>query len=67
MNKYSTTIISIIKSIAFFALVCGIMYGCAIGMANSAQRDAEYAQTHNCRWDYNDMCYTRAERPWLFD
>ena len=29
-------------------------------------RMAQYAVEHNCRWDYNDMCYTKEQRPWLF-
>ena len=28
---------------------------------------ARYAAEHNCRWDYNDMCYTIEEKPWLFE
>lgn len=27
----------------------------------------EYARQHNCVWDYNDMCYTRDQKPWLFN
>lgn len=27
----------------------------------------EYARANNCRWDYNDMCYTREQKPWLFN
>lgn len=28
---------------------------------------AQYAIEHNCKWDYNDMCYTREQKPWLFN
>ena len=27
----------------------------------------QYAAEHNCKWDYNDMCYTREQKPWLFN
>ena len=27
----------------------------------------KYEVEHNCRYDYNDMCYTRQEKPWLFN
>ena len=27
----------------------------------------QYAVEHNCKWDYNDMCYTREQKPWLFN
>ena len=26
-----------------------------------------YELTHNCRYDYNELCYTQEERPWLFN
>lgn len=61
-----TTIISVIKTFAFAALVSGIMYGCVMAVSMQSQARTEYALEHNCRWDYNDMCYTEDERPWLF-
>lgn len=50
-----------------FVLICLITYMC-IFMLFKARYDymSSYAKQHNCRWDYNDMCYTRAEKPWLF-
>ena len=60
------SIIFIFKTIMFAALASAILYGCQMVISNSAQARAEYAKAHNCRWDYNDMCYTIDERPWLF-
>lgn len=40
-----------------------MMYGCE----KSAERQERFAIEHNCKWDYNDICYTRDQRPWLFD
>lgn len=49
------------------ALIGGMMYGC-VKVAESRHNYMEqYAVEHNCRWDYNDMCYTREQRPWLFE
>lgn len=61
------SIIFIFKTIMFAMLVSAIMYGCMMSVSSSVQAHAEYARTHNCRWDYNDMCYTIDERPWLFN
>ena len=50
-----------------FILLCGVvglmMYGCD----RAAARQEQYAIEHNCRYDYNDLCYTKEQRPWLFD
>lgn len=59
------TAISIFKSISFIALVGWLMYGCVLSFTKPSMATTE--QQYNCRYDYNDMCYTRAERPWLFE
>lgn len=38
-----------------------------IGIVRLEENKAQYAKEHNCRWDYNDMCYTVEQRPWLFN
>lgn len=56
--------ITIFKSILFVVLLCGFMYGCMMSANNSM---AATEKQHNCRYAYNDMCYTREQRPWLFE
>lgn len=55
------------KNILIFVilgLICGFgLYTCE---KNYEQMD-KYAIEHNCKWDYNDMCYTREQKPWLFN
>lgn len=46
-----------------FGVIGLLMYSCE----SQAKRREQYAIEHNCRWDYNDMCYTIEERPWLFN
>lgn len=59
--------ISLLKMVLFVILICAVMYSCAIGLERTAAAKSEYESIHDCRYDYNDMCYTAAERPWLFD
>lgn len=58
--------ISLMKLVAAVFLICFAMYGCMQGLDAGYARQEKYAAEHNCRWDYNDMCYTIEERPWLF-
>ena len=53
-NFFAGVVIAMIYLILFFAIRSQSHY---------MQR---YAIEHNCRWGYNDMCYTEEERPWLF-
>lgn len=34
---------------------------------HTGQHMQQYAIEHNCKWDYNDMCYTKEQKPWLFE
>lgn len=34
---------------------------------SSCESQEQYEIEHNCKFDYNDLCYTQEERPWLFD
>lgn len=46
-----------------------ILAFCSVLIAGAvwSHADAEkYAREHNCVWDSNGMCYTEAERPYLF-
>ena len=51
-----------------YALIMGSIIAGTICLYNSKNGyRARYAAEHNCRWDYNDMCYTIEEKPWLFE
>ena len=49
--------------IVFLSLMAGITYL----FQYTGQRMQQYAIEHNCKWDYNDMCYTKEQKPWLFE
>lgn len=53
-NFFAGVVIALIYLVLFFVVK---------SQADYMQR---YAIEHNCRWDYNDMCYTEEERPYLF-
>lgn len=44
------------------SMIALTMWGCE----QSSKRQEQYAVEHNCRYDYNGLCYTEEERPWLF-
>jgi len=48
------------------AVFMSLLAGVTCLMSHQAKQMNQYAIEHNCRWDYNDMCYTREQRPWLF-
>ena len=55
------------KSFIFnLIMVAGIIAGTVYVYNLSNNRREQYAIEHNCRYDYNDLCYTEEERPWLF-
>lgn len=49
------------------AVVMSIVAGATCVFAHQGRKMQQYAIEHNCRWDYNDMCYTREQKPWLFE
>ena len=57
----------IAKLIWGVAIFMAFLAGTTVLMANQGRRMEQYAVEHNCRWDYNDMCYTKEQRPWLFN
>ena len=59
------TIITVFKTILFIALFGWLLYGCVMSFSGPSMAETE--KQHNCRYAYNDMCYTRDQRPWLFD
>lgn len=60
IEKISNFIVSL-------AVVMSVLAGMTCLFAYRGQKMQQYAIEHNCRWDYNDMCYTREQRPWLFE
>lgn len=44
-----------------------ILAGGVCLISRQATKMQQYAIEHNCKWDYNDMCYTKEQKPWLFD
>lgn len=55
--KIIWTIALIVSSFAFATVIT----------QNQSKRMAQYAAEHNCRYDYNDLCYTKEQKPWLFE
>lgn len=49
------------------AIVMSVLAGATSLFAYQGHKMQQYAIEHNCRWDYNDMCYTVEQRPWLFN
>ena len=49
------------------AIFMAFLAGTTVLMVNQGRRLEQYAVEHHCRWDYNDMCYTKEQRPWLFN
>lgn len=62
-TKSTTKELSMLKYVVFIAGLMGVCYACQM----QGQRMDSYAIEHNCRWDYNDLCYTQEQRPWLFN
>lgn len=60
-----------IEKISHFVCGLAVFMSVVAGMtclfAHQGQKMQQYAIEHNCRWDYNDMCYTQEQRPWLFE
>lgn len=48
------------------AIFMSVLAGATCLFSYRGQKMQQYAIEHNCKWDYNDMCYTEDQRPWLF-
>lgn len=53
--------------IVSLAVVMSILAGGVCLISHQATKMEQYTIEHNCKWDYNDMCYTKEQKPWLFD
>lgn len=54
------------NTVWYIAICLSLLTFCVVIVKKQTARMHQYAIEHNCRWDYNDMCYTESERPWLF-
>lgn len=60
------TIKSILSKASFFALAALLGLACLkVCDARYAQME-KYAAAHDCKWVYNDMCYTYEQRGYLW-
>lgn len=59
MKKITNIVLAIAGVVSFIA-------ACVVIMDVQGRKMDAYAAEHNCRWDYNDLCYTQEEKPWLF-
>lgn len=48
-------------------LMTGFIIGLGYMYRDSQRLMRRYEIEHNCRYDYNDLCYTREQKPWLFE
>lgn len=55
------------KFIVGVAIIMSVVASIKVLMVRQAKQMEQYAIEHNCRWDYNDMCYTQEHKPWLFE
>lgn len=49
-----------------FIVTFTFIFGALFAYNYALEKQAEYAKAHNCVYDYNGLCYTESERPWLF-
>lgn len=54
------------KIVFGFSLVLLTIAGGLVAIQKTSSKMTQYEIQHNCRYDYNGLCYTEQERPWLF-
>lgn len=58
------------KTLGKILFSLSVIFTIFTGFVAVAQRTnakmANYEIQHNCKYDYNGLCYTEQERPWLF-
>lgn len=55
-----------LEILSLVVLIGGLFLFTRYSVEQSRIHRTNYAIQHNCKWDYNDMCYTKEQRPWLF-
>ena len=63
-NDIFVTIRNIILFLACFLSVVAVVLILVSVRANKMER---FEQANNCRYDYNELCYTQEQKPWLFE
>lgn len=53
--------------ILFLACFLSVAAVCLLLISARANQMQKYETEHNCRYDYNELCYTQEQRPWLFN
>lgn len=56
-------LVNIVLTVATILSLCAVY---VVASQHQSRKMQQYAIEHNCRWDYNDMCYTKSQKPWLF-
>lgn len=56
-----------VKIIWTIALIMSSFAFATVFVQTRARHMERYAIEHNCRYDYNDLCYTKEQKPWLFE
>jgi len=52
--------------VLWFAAVLSIIALGLVLLDTTARKMDRTEQMNNCRYDYNNLCYTEQEKPWLF-
>ena len=58
--------LKIAKMVLYAFIPLFLSYGIIYTIDRAYARQDAYATANNCKYDYNGLCYTESERPWLF-
>ena len=53
--------------VLFLACFLSVLAVLLVIFTARANQMYKYEIEHNCRYDYNDLCYTQEQKPWLFN
>lgn len=48
-------------------VIVAVLFGIGYMIKERNNYMETYAAEHNCKWDYNELCYTKEQKPWLFN
>lgn len=54
------------KKALFILFLLLAVFVCAKSCEYRYQKMEQYEIENNCKYDYNDLCYTKEQKPWLF-
>lgn len=55
------------KTVLVLLVLVVAVFACMKSCEYRYQKMEQYEIAHNCKYDYNDLCYTKEQRPWLFN